>query len=438
MSESVKAIDNANADWRQPLRHGLVVTVLFVVGFVGWAANAPVDSAIVAPGTVAAEGSRQTIQHLEGGIIRAIQVSDGQHVQEGDVLFLLDDTHMRANYDVVASQLSVQIIREARLLAEQAKVADVVFPPDVATSLVPTVKAALKDEQDNFRERFDTRKAQHNVMLNRIGSFQREIQGLQIEQRTLHDQVTTLDRELPGLRSLLARNLTLLSRVTTLEREKSRTEMSIARTMTDIAKAERSIGEVELTIGQTESDFQKSVVMELMETRKLIAELRERLAIAKDNLSRLQIVAPKSGIAQARRFATLGAVVRPGDAMVEISPLDAPVIVKVQVDPMSVDLVQVGMRGEVRFPNFKSSELPVLFGSVRSLSNDRVTDPVNPGLFYFQVDVEVDLSPLDDKQRSRIRVGIPASVVFPTGERSAARYFLQPIESALAVALRER
>ncbi len=353
------------------------------------------------------------MQHLEGGIVKEIFVRDGQLVRAGDLLFTLDDTQAKAAFETLGNQISALQAREARLVAEREKATSIAFPQSLLYSSSPEVNRAVNDERANFAERMGFRKVQLDVLNNRIATLKREIEGLASEQTSSTKQVGFVDQELPGLRTLLKSGLVSLGRVTTLERERERLVATIARSVTDSAKAERGIGDAELQIVQIESEFQKQAVAELIETRRLLAELRERLGVARDVLHRLEVRAPRAGIAQARRFATIGAVVRPGDAMVEIAPIDENLVIRAQVEPRDIDVLKVGQVSEVRFPNFKTSETPLLLGTIKALSNDRVQDPANPNQSYFYVEVVADNQLIPPHLRQRIRAGMPPKSSFP-------------------------
>jgi HlyD family secretion protein len=434
----IAAPPTASADWQAPLKRGGAAGLVAVVGLLGWAALAPLDSAVVASGLVAVEGSRQIVQHLEGGIIRTIHVRDGQLVRAGELLFVLDDTQARASLDTLSAQLDVLAAREHRLLAERSKATEIAFPEALLARTDPAIPSAIEDERANFRERADLRKVQNDVLLNKVATFKREIQGLLSEQTASERQLELIDQELPGLTGLLKRGLVSLSRVSALERERARLTAVAARSVTDGAKAERSVGEVELQIVQGDVDFQRMVVADLIEARRQIAELREKAGVASDILRRLEVRAPQAGVAQARKFATVGAVARPGEALVEIAPIDQNLVIRAQVDPRDIDLLRVGQSSEIRFPNFKASETPVMFGQVRALSNDRVQDPANPANSYFFVEVQADAATIPAALRDRIRSGMAAEIIVPTGERSAARYILQPLTDRLRQSFRER
>ena len=434
----LKAAPPPSANWRKPLRTGLAVAIVGFGGFVGWAVSAPLDSAVVASGVVGVEGSRQIVQHLEGGIVKQIDVRDGQLVQKGDLLFVLDDTSQRATLAALTTEMSTLRARETRLLAERSLTAELVFPKDLLTSSNPAIVASLDDERANFKQRRELREVQDDVLVNKKNSLRREIEGLTAERISSEQQRDSFDQEIPGLKELFKKGLTSLGRVTTLERERSRLEQTIARSMTDSAKADREIGDADLQIAQSKADWQSKVVTDLIETRRQMAEIGERINIAQDVLTRLDVFAPKTGVAQARGPSTIGAVVRPGDVLVEIAPVDQDLVINAKVLPNDVDVIKLDQNAEIRFPNFKAEESPLLYGKVTALSNDRIADPADPKQEYFFARVEIDRSELPKAAEERIRAGMTAEVIFPTGERSAGEYLLQPLTDRLRVAFRER
>ena len=434
----LKAAPTASADWRRPLRAGLVVGVLGFGGFVGWAIAAPLDSAVIASAVVAVEGSRQVVQHLEGGIIKEIHVRNGQRVSKGDTLFVLDDTSQRASLAALVTEQATLRAREARLLAERNLFGFLAFPEELTADPAPAVKEALEDEVASFKRRRELRRAQDDVLVNKQETFRQELDGLAAEKLSSEQQRDQIDRELPGLRGLLKRGLTSLSRVTTLERERSQLVSTIARSTTDSAKAQRAIGDVDLQIEQARADWQNGVATDLIEARRQITDLGERIKIAEDVLKRLNVLAPQTGIAQARRPSTIGAVIRPGDDLVEIAPSEENLVINAKIMPGDIDVIALDQAAEIRFPNFKAGDEPMLLGSVKALSNDRVIDPQDPRQQYFDARIEIDWKDVPKIFGDKVRAGMTAEVIFPTGERSAAQYLLQPLTDRLRTAFRER
>src|ERR1035437_8683757 len=134
-------------DWKRPAMVGYVVIILAFGVLGGWSAFARLDSAVVAPGTVTLESSKKVIQHFEGGIVAKILAHEGEHVDQGQILFLLDNTSVQANANDVGSQLYAYLAQEARLMAERDGAQQVTYPPELMNIVSqPVIKDAVNDE----------------------------------------------------------------------------------------------------------------------------------------------------------------------------------------------------------------------------------------------------------------------------------------------------
>ena len=425
--------------WRRPLAFGYAV-IFLSFGVLGtWAALAPLDSAVIGPAVIAVESSRKNVQHYDGGIIKEILVRDGDLVQAGALLFRLDDNYARSQLELNANQLTAALAREARLVAERDGLSSIDFPNEVTDiGATPIAAAVMQDETKNFKERRAVLTAQIDAQREQQEAWRKETGGLKLEYHSSISQIEQIDRELPGLKVLLEKGYVALTRVTTLVRERIRLEGVAGRSQTDLAKAEISIAQFETQIAQLNATFQQSVASDLVDTRKAISDLRDKIIIANDMLRRTEIRSPQTGVAQGRKISTVGAVIKPGDVLVDIAPVNDRLIIQAQIDPKDVNVVKTGMKAQVTFTGFKATETPVMSGIVRSLTNDRVSDPVNPNLVYFAAEVEVDMTTVPDDVQKRLRPGMDAQVLIPTGPRTVLRYIFEPIEDRLRNAFREK
>ncbi|TCT05927.1 HlyD family type I secretion periplasmic adaptor subunit [Aquabacter spiritensis] len=430
-----------NADFRRvaTLGYGLIVLTFGVFG--GWAALASIDSAVIATGVVSVESRRQVVQHLEGGIVAEILVRDGQQVSEGQVLFRLDPTSSLANFDSVRAQLDVQLAQEARLEAERAMADTVVFPAGLmARSVDPVVRAAISDQQAQFRDRKASLDGQVGILKNRIEQAETEIDGLSRERASVDRQLYFIEDELQGIQKLSDRGLVSKPRLAQLQREKARLEGVVGRNIADGAKAQATIGEMRMQIQQLTQKQQEEVAQLIVETRQKISDLKEKLNISENVLKRIDIRAPRAGVVQNinPKIYTVGAVVRPGDTLLEIVPQNAELIVDAQVPTTDIDRLHNGVQSvEVRFPAFHSRTTPLILGELRTISPDRLIDETTHQPYY-QAVVAVSQTDIPDDMKVRLRPGMPAEVVFNTGERSVMSYLTRPLTDALTHSFRER
>jgi HlyD family secretion protein len=314
---------------RRPIRAGVLVVGLFFGGLGWWAATAPLAGAAIAPGIVSPEGSRRTVQHLEGGIIREILVDDGSVVQAGDPLIVLEDVQARAGFDVLQARFHTLAATQARLLAEQGAAASVVFPDwlvraaaDDATALEAMV--AQRAMFDARAQALEDRKA---ILRRRIEQLREEIAGLLAQIRADSRQVELIDEEIAGVEQLYRKGLERKARLLALERTRADIEGNRAERRARIARAEQAIGEAELQIIAQDTAMLEAANEEASRVQAELAEIEQRLVASRDVLERTLITAPTAGTVVALRFRTRGGVIRPGEPILEVVPREEELLV---------------------------------------------------------------------------------------------------------------
>jgi len=423
-------------DWKRPalIGYALITFTFLVLG--GWSAVAKLDSAVTAPGTVAEGTGRKSVQHLEGGIVKEIFVREGEHVTAGQVLFRLDPIQAEANRDLLENQLDALLAEQTRLIAERDRSTTIAWPDEIVTRKYrPTVKQAIIDQTKQFNDRQNSYHGQVDLLQAKIAQLKIEIQGMQVEREATKQQLQLVSQELNDLEYLLAEKLVQKSRVLALQREKSRLEGVIGRSMKDEAKAENEIGEAQLQIQQVRNKFDEEIARAIVEVRSKINDSREKIRVAQSVFQRLDITAPVAGTAQDLKIFTVGGIIKPGDVLLQVIPDHDALIVQAHVSPHDMDRMWAGMRAEVRFTSFKSNVLPIISGRVESVSRDRLLDEANRQP-YFLAQVVVDDIP--EELRDRIVAGMPADLVFPTGERTVLNYLIRPLQDRMNGAFRER
>lgn len=429
------------ADYRRVAAKGYALIILTFGVFGGWAAFASINSAVIAQGVVSVESRRQVVQHLEGGIVAEILVKDGQKVEAGQVLFRLDPTSSLANYDSVRGQLDTLLATLARLDAERAMAPTVTFPKVLTERATnPVVKAAMDDQLAQFRDRKASLDGQMGILNTRIVQGQTEIDGLTREKVSAEEQLFYCEDELNGIQKLSDKGLISKPRLAQLQREKARLQGVIGRNIADTAKAQATISEMRMQIQQLMQKQQEEVAQSIVETRQKISDLSEKLNISENVLKRIDIRAPRAGIVQNinPRIYTIGAVVRPGDTLLEVVPQNEELIVDAQVPTTDVDRLHGRVEEvEVRFPAFHARTTPLIVGQLRSVSPDRLVDEQTKQPYY-QAVVAVANTDLPDEMKARLRPGMPAEVIFTTGERSVMSFLTRPLTDALAHSFREK
>jgi HlyD family type I secretion membrane fusion protein len=416
--------------------YAVIVATFGVVG--SWAATARLDRAVISPGIIVAEGSRKVVQHLEGGIVQEVLVRDGQTVHAGDVLLRIDPVQSRASNDLLRGQLDAALILEARLRAEQEQAPDLVLPPEIASRRDDRAVARMIDDQaSQLSERRASFQAQLGLIQARVTQLKTEIAGLAVEKASVEQQVALIQQELEGLRGLREKNLIPLSRVLMMEREHARLAGVIGRSVAETAKAQNGINEAGMQAAQLKQKLQETLTAQLLDVRQKSSELREKLIVAQDVLRRHEVRASHQGVIQGLKVYTIGQVIRSGEPLMEIVPINDRLVISVQFAPNDLEAVHAGMRAEVKFPAFQTRRTPAIFGTLTLVSRDRLLDEATKQP-YFAGTVEIDDHKLPDDVRPRLLAGLPAEIVVSAGERTALDYLVAPFFEALGHGFHER
>lgn len=431
-------IPRPSHDMRRAVSIGMAVIVI-TFGFVGlWAALAPLGSAVVGHGIVAVQSNRQTVAHYEGGIVSKILVHEGDRVRAGQVLFEISPVQANAALESSRNQLFSLLAKADRLAAERDGRGSVTFSPEViAQSGDPAVQQAITDETREFRDRRATLAAQISVLNARIAELKTQIGGIDVQRAGMVQQVGYLDDEIGGLNELYKKDLVPKPRILALERDRAQLKGQIGGSTADKARAEESIGETQQQMNQLRQQFSQDVSKDMSEVQMQSADVRQKYAVAQDAARRVNVVAPMDGVAQNLKVFTVGGVVRPGEPMVEIAPDKGAMIVEARFSPNDVDSIHSGQKVQVRFSSFHSRTIPIIEGTVRSVSEDRLIDEANHTSYYMAV-VDVPETNLPEELKGKLRAGMPTEVIAPTGSRTALQYAFRPLSNALTGAMRER
>lgn len=408
----------------------ILIFITFGV-FGSWAAVAKLDSAVVAPATISLEGNRRVVQHFEGGIVEEILVAEAGTVTQGDVLVRLSSIEARSNLEVFSTRLDVARLVEARLLAERALEDAVVFPEDVLSRNSQSVSSVLADQKDLFSDRRLILKSQEDILLARVEQIKVQIEGLEIQKGAFERRIANYTEMLVRMRDGETRGLIQGNQLSQREDELIEIEANLGQVISDIAQARASIGETELQALQLKQEYRERASTELEQVRAEISELMERRKVADDVLDRTEIRAPGSGTIQNLKVHTVGSVIRPGEVLMELVPEDEELIVNARVSPIDVDNVAVGLMTEVRFTAFKTKLIPIMLGTVDTVSGDVITPDNANEQPYYLARITVDENDIPAEIKDRLSAGMPADVVITTGERTVIDFIASPLMDAV-------
>jgi HlyD family type I secretion membrane fusion protein len=423
---------------RWPILVGLFLLVVMFGGTLLWSAWAPLESAIPAAGVVAVESDRKVVQHLEGGIVRAILVDDGDRVSRGQALLELDDTRTRASYEIIHSQLMLALAVEARLLAERDDASRLLFPAELQTNSHPEAVSAMEGQRELFRARRDALLGETELLRQQISQFEQEIVGLEAQQDARLEQIRLLTGEVDDLHRLQAQGNVARHLVLAKERQLAELKGERGAYTADVAKARQGIIAAELQIQQLRKQRREEVETNLSETRRSVADLRQRLTAARDSLQRSTLRAPADGVIFALRVNNPGAVLQAGEEILYVVPEDDTLIIDARLRPTDVDEVSVGLLANVQFSGLSYRDTPTLEGEVIYLSADTQAPSQGQGQgqdpgaeSFYRVQVRVPPEQLARLGEVRLQPGMPAQVLIKTGQRTLLDYLISPFSQML-------
>lgn len=431
-------------DVRPYILFGLSVVVLMLGGIGVWAATVEIAGAVLAVGNVVVDSSVKKVQHPTGGVVGAIYVKEGQHVEAGQVVMRLDETVTRANLQMVSKALDEIMVRQARLKAEQAGAAAVVYPESVlARGGEPALAEILASETALFENRRIAREGLKSQLRERIAQLGEEIEGLVAQQAARRQELGYAKAELGGLVELEGKNLVSTPRITAARRTVAQLEGDIAQVAAQTAQAKGRIAEIDLQILQLDQDLKTEVGKELRDQQGREAEFSERRVAAEDQLKRIDIRAPQSGTVHQLAVHTVGGVIAPSEPVMLVVPNADRLVVDAKVEPHAIDQVRVGQLAHVRFSAFNQRTTPEVTAKVTRVSADLLVDQVAQGggaqsVPYYSVRLELTDEGRAELGALKLVPGMPAEVHITTGERTVLSYFSKPLTDQFARAFKER
>ena len=414
-------------------RIGLTIFFLVFGVFGLWSVLAPLDGAAYAPGTVTVKSYKKTVQHLEGGIVADILVRDGDVVEAGQPLLILDDTQSMSSLEIIASQHAALKMREARLIAERDKLDGVVYTQDPTFSETD-VEQEVTAQNQIFAARRTANEGRREILKQRVSQLQNQIEGMEALRQSKELLAQSYAEELSDTQVLLAQGFSEKTRLREAERSYAAFSGEAAELTANISSTQVQIGETELQILQQESDFHNEVVAELSEVQTALKDANERLTALRDIVSRTTIVAPDAGVVNGMQIHTIGGVIGPGSRIAEIVPASDELVIEASVSPIDIDRVSVGQEARIRFSTF-GSRAPTFFGEVLSLSADALTNE-STGASYYLARIEV-IPESQEFGDLALLPGMPAEAFINTGARTFLQYLFKPLSNSFARSFNE-
>jgi HlyD family secretion protein len=417
---------------------GYAALAFLAFGIGGWLVLTDLAGAVVAPGTIVAATNVKKIQHPTGGVVGAIFVKNGDHVKAGDVLLRLDETVTRASLQLITKQLDELVGQQARLVAERDDAQNVQFPDGlVRRGTEPSVADILSGEQTLFEKRISTQRAQANELSERISGLREEIAGTEGQVAAKSKEIGLIGEELKSLEGLEAQQLVPTSKMMALRREGARLEGERAALVAGIGQSKQKIAEIEVQRLAMQGQFKSDSVKDLRDVQGRIAELSERRTAAEDQLQRIALKSPVTGVVDQLSMFTVGGVINPGETAMVVMPDADRRVIEAKIRPQDIEGARKDATAIVRLTAFDQRTTPTIEGVVTTVAADVTREP-QTGAMYFLARIEIPDAELRKLGDHVLVAGMPAEVQIKTSSRTALSYFLKPLMDQFAKAFKER
>ena len=410
--------------FRRIVMSGFIVIGLLFGGFAVWAVFAKLDSAIVAQGVIKVDLNRKSVQHREGGIVHEILVREGDRVEAGQPLVVLTDSAIETNAEVGYNQVAVLMARLARLDAQRQLKTVIEWPKELLDMRSdPDVERAMSAEQNILRE-------ERQVLEGQIRLLHQQILGMQAQAQA-EDRIISAYQEELTAKQELQRNR-YLEKTPILDLQRSMATHQSLKSVT-----QQKISETSLRIVEMRRDYAQRGMTLFAELQSRLMEARERLRTTDDAKTRLVVNAPVAGIVMDMTVFTIGAVLRPGERILDIVPEGEPLIVEAEVPVKDITKIGAGQRAKIMVSAYSQNELPPLMGKVVYVSPDRTTSKgggVETPIYKIHAVITDEKL---EQYKVNLSAGMPATVYVLTKEKTILDYILDPVTKSLSHALRE-
>lgn len=425
----------AAIDLRTPRTYVLLVRVsvaMFLVALI-WAYFAVLDEVTRGDGRVIPSQQMQVVQPLEGGLVEKINVREGAVVRQGDVLMRIDDTSFAAQLGEVRERRIALAARIARLRVEAAGSAELVLSQEIVTAAPRTAEAELS----LFDARQRKLKQDIEVLDQQVAQRRAEIAELRAQESRLSSSLELLNRELEITRRLFAQRVVPEIEMLRLDRQAAEMRGQWEVVRASLQKGDVSVREAEARRNNVQSTFRAAAEEELAKTLGDFNVVDETIRAAQDRVRRTDLRSPVYGIVNKVNVTTIGAVVQPGQAVMEIVPLDDTLLVEGNIRPADIAFIRPGQDAVVKITAYDSTIYGSLRGKVERISADTITTEQKET--FFRVVVRTEKSHLGTESAPLpIIPGMVGSVEILTGRKSVLDYILKPARKVMSEAMRER
>jgi HlyD family secretion protein len=419
---------------------GAVALLILLGGFGTWAVLTSISGAGVATGRLEVDQNRQVVQHPDGGVVSEILVDEGDVVEAGATLIKLDPTLLASRLTIVENQLFELMARRGRLEAERDDLAEAVFDDILVEAAAENsdVATLLEGQKRLLVTRTTTLDQEIEQLGKRRLQTLDQITGVEAQQVSVERQLELISEELADQQKLLKDGLAQASRVLALQRQEAQLIGRQGELASDKARFEGRVIELDLEALRLVTSRQEEAISRLRDLQYREFEFLEERRALKEQLSRMEISAPVSGVVYGLTVFAERSVIRPADPLLFLVPQDRPLVVVAQVPPIHIDEIAAGQHAGVRFSSLSQRTSQELEGEVVKVSPDAFIDEAT-GVPYYEAEIILREGEVAEKlpEGTILLPGMPADAFIKTDERTPLTFLVKPLMDYFAKAFRE-
>ncbi len=420
-------------------RFGSLIVVPIIIFIIIWMAYAPLSSASIASGQIALSADRSVIQHLEGGIVEKLFVSEGQVVNKNDPILLIRSLPQDSRKMMLMDRIAATKALILRLQAQISGLKKIDFSAISDTGNISNelLQKHIYQQQKIFSSYLNLSASEDELIITSLNKINIEIDSINTRLKARKKQLD-IEKELLLIKTTLEQQ-GLIPKTEILEIEKTIAilEGEIDADLATIASLENNA--IVIKVEKAKQDEQKRIdfLRELEQSQTSLKTLEQELITLEDQILRTLIKAPISGkILDLQIFAS-GEVIAPGSRIMDIIPLEQKLIVEAKVSPQDIDLVAPGSKAKVQITPYNVKKLPRIDGVVSTISADILTDQLT-GMRYYLARINIDFSQIKATNGDIvITPGMPVEVFLFAKDRTMLDYLISPITDVAYKSFRE-
>ena len=422
------------------IKLGLIVVFLVFVGLGTWSALAELESGVPSGGQVVVASNKKNIQHLEGGIIEAIYVKDGDYVKKGAKLIKFNTIKSQSELNSILANYYENVALRDRLIAENKHQKSIQFSPELYTLMADKRNNLMERQRDIFKNETGYMKKNELVANQKINSLKQQIESLKKVFTIKESLLISYKNEAQEQEELLVNGLVDKVKLVDTQRRIHSIESDILSNQSDIIRYTSQIKSIKTQFQLDKEKFFTDLNTKLSKAQTSIEDLKARSNNLKDKLSRTIVKSPVDGVVMDLAFHTIGAVVSPGKLLMVIVPNNAKLIIEAKLSPEYIDLVKAGHKATMTFPSFqmKGRLIRNIQGKVIFVSPDITVDQKGNSFYILKLIITDEGKKILKKNDLVLQAGMPASITIKAGKQTTLEYLLKPLTMMLQKAFLEQ